>query len=258
MSERKEPNRASWLEGPQVKCSPIAAEQSEPWRLVLLGPPGVGKGTQAQLLHQNLGACHLSTGDAFRTAAHRPLCEQSPSMAAASGCMKRGELVPDGTVWEMVRERSGCLRCRGGFLLDGFPRTLPQAESLQELLERENLRLHAVVNYELPLAEIVERLSGRRTCPACKSVFHTTQQPPRVAGVCDQCGMPLLQREDDRPESVRVRMRAYIENTAPLIEFYRNCGNLLPVAATGTPEEICSRTISDLRNAQRTAERRLA
>jgi adenylate kinase len=146
----------------------------------------------------------------------------------------------------MVRERAACIRCAGGFVLDGFPRTLGQANSLKQLMEGEKIPLTAVVNYELPLAEIVARLSGRRTCEKCKAVFHITGQPPKVEGVCDRCGGRLFQREDDRPESITVRMQAYDRSTAPLIEFYRSLGLLLPIAATGSPDEICARTIAAL------------
>ena len=140
----------------------------------------MGKGTQAELLTERLGACHLSTGDVFRAAGKRRDCDQSPAMKAALDYMRRGELVPDSTVWEMVRERSDCLLHCGGFILDGFPRTLGQAESLKELMEKEKISLSAVVNYELPVNEIVQRLSGRRTCEKCKSVFHVTERPPKV------------------------------------------------------------------------------
>ncbi len=212
----------------------------------MLGAPGVGKGTQALLLSQRLGACHLSTGDVFRAAGGRAECDQSPAMAEALKYMKRGELVPDSTVWEMVHERSGCMRCRGGFILDGFPRTLGQAESLKKLMEDERLPIHAVVNYELPLDEIVARLSGRRTCRQCKAVFHVKTMPPRTAGVCDHCGGELFQRDDDRPESIKVRMEAYERSTKPLIDFYSRLGLLTPVPATGSPEEICARTMAEL------------
>jgi adenylate kinase len=240
-------HRTAWLEGSSSAC-PQPAEAVHTWRLVLLGAPGVGKGTQADLLHQRLGACHLSTGDVFRVAAKRNQCDLTPAMQAAFDYMRRGALIPDSTVWEMVRERSGCLRCRGGFLLDGFPRTLSQAECLERLLENERLPLSAVVNYELPLPEIVERLSGRRTCEQCKAVSHVTRQPSRADGVCDRCGGCLLQREDDRPESVTIRMETYERSTAPLIDFYKSRGLLLPVRATGTPEEICARTTTALEN----------
>lgn len=245
-------DRAAWLQGPSAACSKPGGVES-PWRLVLLGAPGVGKGTQAQLLSQRLGACHLSTGDVFRSAGGRPDCDQSPAMTAALQHMRRGELVPDSTVWEMVREHSGCLHCGGGFILDGFPRTLGQAESLKQLMENEKITLHAVVNYELPLAEIVARLSGRRTCRKCKAIFHVTGQPPKVEGVCDHCGGELFQRDDDRPESITVRMETYERSTTPLIQFYSSLGLLMPVTADGSPEDIYARTISVLDSAGRSA-----
>jgi len=206
----------------------------------------VGKGTQADLLNRCLRACHLSTGDIFRAAKGRAECDLSPAKRAALEYMRRGDLVPDSTVWEMVRERSGCLHCGGGFILDGFPRTLSQAHSLRHLMENEGLALSAVVNYELPVVEIISRLSGRQTCVQCKSVFHATGRPPEVAGMCDRCGGRLFQRDDDRPESIKIRMEAYEQSTAPLIEFYRNLGLLVPIAATGTPEEICEKTLAAL------------
>lgn len=214
----------------------------------------MGKGTQASLLHERLGACHLSTGDVFRAAAGRSECEQTPAMRAAFEHMRRGELVPDTTVWEMVRERSGCIRCGGGFILDGFPRTLAQAEALKLHMESEKLLLSAVVNYELPLVEIVTRLSGRRTCERCKAIFHVTRQPSRQEGVCDHCGGRLFQREDDRPESVTVRLQAYERSTAPLIRFYEDLRLLVSVPATGSPDEICERTVTALEGARSPAK----
>lgn len=246
MNHAANDDRTAWLHGPPAQCRPLGEEVAYPWRIVLLGAPGVGKGTQADLLHRQLKACHLSTGDVFRAAGGRSESEPSPAMKAAQQYMRRGELVPDSTVWEIVRERVSCLRCRGGFVLDGFPRTMVQAEALAALLVSENISLNAVVNYELPLDEIVARLSGRRTCANCKAVFHLTQQPSKTAGRCDHCDGCLVQREDDRPESITVRMEAYRRSTAPLIEFYRALGLLLPVAATGSPEEICARTLTAL------------
>jgi adenylate kinase len=244
--------RAAWLEGPSAVC-PTQPESARPWRLILLGAPGVGKGTQADLLRRHLGACHLSTGDVFRAATRGEGCAPSPAMAAALEYMRRGALVPDTTVWEMIRERSGCLHCRGGFILDGFPRTLMQAESLKRLMEDARLTLDAVLNYELPLGEIVERLSGRRTCEKCKAVFHTTRQPSQIDGICDRCGGRLFQREDDRLEAVTTRMEAYELSTAPLTEFYGKLGLLLPIAATGSPDQICARTLAALQQAPRQA-----
>jgi adenylate kinase len=250
MSALIKSDRIEWLQGPaadsSAHCSEVPAERKNPWRLVLLGAPGVGKGTQAELLTERLQACHLSTGDVFRAAGKRRDCEQSPAMMAALEYMRRGELVPDSTVWEMVRERSHCILHCNGFILDGFPRTLGQAESLRELMEKEKLALSAVVNYELPLDEIVQRLSGRRTCEKCKAVFNIKDRPPKVEAVCDRCGGRLFQREDDRPEAITVRLEAYERSTAPLIEFYKNLGVLMPIAAKGSPDEIMARTMDEM------------
>jgi adenylate kinase len=215
--------------------------------LVLLGAPGVGKGTQAELLSADLGACHLSTGDIFRAAKDLEPSKRTSAMTAALEYMRRGELVPDETVLALLAERSRCLRCPGGFLLDGFPRTVAQAEALEKLLAKHKVKLDAVVNYELPLEQVVSRLSGRRTCPGCKAVFHIDARPPKVKGVCDHCGGSLYQRDDDRPESIRVRMEAYEKSTAPLAEFYRRREMLVPVEAEGTPEEIFERTMTALK-----------
>jgi adenylate kinase len=214
--------------------------------MVLLGAPGVGKGTQAELLCARLGACHLSTGDIFRAAKGLESCQRTPALTAALDFMRRGDLVPDETVLALVAERLECLRCAGGFLLDGFPRTVAQAEALEHLLTGEQMNLDAVLSYELPLEQVVARLSGRRTCPDCKAVFHIEARPPKVAGVCDHCGGKLYQREDDRPESIRVRMEAYERSTAPLTDFYRSRKVLLSISADGSPEEIFERTLQAL------------
>ena len=237
-------DRAAWLKAGTAVCSnPPRKTPAKAWRLVLLGAPGVGKGTQADLLNQRLGSCHLSTGDVFRAAKGLPDGQRSPAMEEALDYMKRGELVPDQTVLDMVGERLRCLHCRGGFLLDGFPRTVAQAEALEKLMLHEEVAMTAVLNYELPLEEIVARISGRRTCSKCKAVYHVTSRPPRTADVCDNCGGKLFQREDDRPESVRVRMAAYEKSTRPLIKFYRERGLLVPIIAGGTPEETFRRTM---------------
>jgi adenylate kinase len=216
-------------------------------RLVLLGAPGVGKGTQAELLSERLGACHLSTGDIFRAAKTLGECERTPTMDRALDYMRRGELVPDEIVLSLVSERSGCLRCRGGFLLDGFPRTVAQAEALDELLAKSDAALEVVVNYSMPIEKIVARLSGRRTCSLCKAVFHLEARPPKMESVCDQCGSGLYQREDDRPEAIRVRMDAYEKSTSPLTEYYQRQGLLVSIVAEGTPEEIYQRTLEAFR-----------
>ena len=245
MTVPNKPTRAAWLQGPSGRCETVPNGQFLPWRIVLLGAPGVGKGTQADLLNQRLLACHLSTGDVFR-AATRSEGELSPAMKEALRYMRRGELVPDTTVWELVQERGVCLHCAGGFILDGFPRTPAQAVSLKQFMDKDGLGLTAVVSYELPQSEIVARLGGRRTCEKCKAVYHITERPPKVEGSCDRCEGALFQREDDRAEAIKVRLEAYDRSTAPLIEFYRKAGLLLQVSAAGTPEEIYERTVPEL------------
>jgi adenylate kinase len=227
-------DRRSWFKGSNEACSVPPAPRKRPYRLVLLGPPGVGKGTQAERLCETLGTCHLSTGDVFRAAQCSD--DRSPALQEALDAMARGELVGDDLVVSMVRERVGCLRCGGGFLLDGFPRTVRQAEALDEMLRENGVSLDAVLSYELPIDEIVDRLGGRRTCGQCKAVYHVTARPPAVSGVCDQCGGTLIQRDDDRPESIRVRMQAYRESTSPLID----------IPADGTPEAILERSLAKL------------
>jgi adenylate kinase len=222
--------------------------------LVLLGAPGIGKGTQAELLCKGLGTCHLSTGDVFRGAKSLDPCERSPALDSALQFMRRGDLVPDSTVLDMVKERLRCLTCQGGFLLDGFPRTVVQAEALSQMLREQHVFLEAVLSYDLPLDQVVARLSGRRTCAKCKAVFHVTGRPSKKEGICDHCGGELFQRDDDRPEAIRVRMQAYEKSTAPLIEYYQSLGLLVSIPADGTPEQIYERSVAAL-NARAVAGR---
>jgi adenylate kinase len=244
------PDRLAWLKGGSACCNPPAKAAPAPWRLVLLGAPGVGKGTQADILCERLGACHLSTGDVLRAASKSDGCGLSPALQTALEGMRRGELVTDETILDIVGERGRCLRCCGGFVLDGFPRTVAQAEALERLLKREEVELDAVFDYELPIDEIVARLAGRRVCPKCKAVYHTTGHPPQTEGVCDKCGGTLVQREDDRPEAIRTRMRVYAESTAPLLDWYGQRGLLVTVPARGTPDEIYARTWERCRKAR--------
>jgi adenylate kinase len=167
-------------------------------------------------------------------------------MAAALAAMRRGELVSDELVMSMVRERFGCLRCHGGFLLDGIPRTLAQAETLEHILGELGVALDAVLSYELPLHEIVDRIGGRRICAICNAVYHSTARPPAKYATCDHCSGALIQRDDDRPDAVRVRMQTYIEATRPLTEFYAERKKLISISAKGQPDEIIEHSLQSL------------
>lgn len=236
-------DRSAWLHGPEHCCQQPPPHVEHPRRIVLLGAPGIGKGTQAALLSSAIGACHLSTGDIFRLARATSPRGLTPAMHVAVERMTRGELVSDETVLQIVRERLRCLTCRGGFLLDGFPRTVPQAAALEVLLQREGIRIDAVVSYDLSELELIARIGGRRTCPVCKAVFHTQLRPPKRTRFCDVCGTELVVRDDDLPAAVHIRQQSYLESTTPLLAFYGEQGLLLHVSAVGSPEEVFTRTL---------------
>lgn len=205
-------------------------------RLILLGPPGAGKGSQAKVLCEEFKIPHISTGDMFREA-YKAGTELGA--AAHDRYWGKGELVPDGITIGLVRERLSRQDCRRhGFLLDGFPRTLPQAEALEGLLKKRSLKLDAVLSFEVPEEELIGRLTGRRTCPKCNAMFHVTGNPPKKAGICDKCGAGLIQRSDDNEATIRNRLKVYNEQTAPLKDFYGKRGLLREVRAPqpATPE----------------------
>ncbi len=203
-------------------------------KIVLLGPPGAGKGTQAVRLAQDDGLRHLSTGDALREAVKAG----TEVGLKARSYMDSGALVPDEVVIGIIEE---CLRDDGpdaSHLFDGFPRTAAQAEALDELLSRLDSRLDAVVYFDTPEDVVIKRLSGRRTCRKCGANFHAEFMPPKKDMICDKCGGELYQREDDRPESVRNRLRTYQAQTAELIGYYRGKNLLREVAAERGPDEV--------------------
>ena len=194
-------------------------------RLVLLGPPGSGKGTQAKLLAARLGMAHISTGDILREAVRTG----TALGRQVRPFMERGTYVPDELVSALVRERLSRDDAPKHFLLDGYPRTRAQAEALDRLLAEIGLALDAVVYLDVPDEIIVHRITGRRVCPACGAVYHVENQAPRQAGICDGCGAELIQREDDREETVRERLRVFRQTVPEVVAYYAHQGNLLTV-----------------------------
>ena len=203
-------------------------------KLVLLGPPGAGKGTQASALAARYSVPHISTGDILRDA----VSGGTGLGRKAEGFMDRGELVPDDLVVAMVAERLEKEDCGRGWLLDGFPRSTGQAEALDGRLGGNS---YLVVYFDAPEDVVVERLSGRRGCEDCGRIYHVKFNPPREESTCDRCGGRLSQRDDDTAETVRARLETYEERTAPLKERYEKSGKLLAVDASGTPDEIAER-----------------
>ena len=203
-------------------------------RLILLGPPGSGKGTQAKLLSERLGLAHISTGDILREA----IARNTPTGLLAKPYMLNGQLVPDALVNDVINERFRREDRPERFVLDGYPRTLAQAAAFDAVLRQQFLDLRAVALLVVDDEEIVRRLSQRWTCPRCKATYHTTSKPPRAPGVCDACGTALVQRDDDKEETVRRRLQAYRQSTMELIPHYRAQGLLREVAGAGGIEAI--------------------
>jgi len=242
MAEQERVEKGSWLQGHPGRCLRNEAHPQRPLRMVLLGPPGVGKGTQANYISEWYQSCQLSTGDVFRAARCCKSDEMSPILRMAMERMDKGELVSDDTVIEMVKERSHCLTCEYGFLLDGFPRTAAQAEALDEVLLGLGLSLDAVINYTLNDEEIVRRLSGRITCRTCNKTFHKEFNPPDPEKPCADGGCDLYQRDDDQPEAIRTRLRNYHASTEPLEQYYAERGLLVTVVADAPPPAVFKRT----------------
>jgi adenylate kinase len=212
-------------------------------RVVLVGPPGAGKGTQAQFISSHLSIPKISTGDIFRynVSAGTELGRQ------AKAYMDRGDLVPDEVTIAMVEARLAEDDAQSGFLLDGFPRTVPQAETLRKLLADWDTKLDVVLELVVEDDEVVRRLSGRRTCRRCGRIWHVLFEPPARPGQCDDCGGELFQRDDDQEETIRHRLDVYAQQTQPLIAYYADDGILLGIDATGPVEEITARAMAALR-----------
>ncbi|HXH27635.1 MAG TPA: adenylate kinase [Candidatus Polarisedimenticolia bacterium] len=215
------------------------AVRSRAARLVLFGAPGVGKGTQAARIRQRVGLTHIASGDMLREA----MRQATESGERIRAIVEAGGLVPDELVGEMIEERLGRPDTRNGFLLDGFPRTVPQADLLDRILASRGVALDAVVNIVVPEADIVGRLAGRRVCPGCGATYHVRSQPPRAEGVCDVCGSGLDRRGDDQEASVLRRLRTYHEQTEPLVERYERAGLLRTVDGRGSVDEVYGRIV---------------
>lgn len=213
-----------------------------PTYIVLLGPPGAGKGTQAQIVSARLGLPHISSGDIFR----ENLKNQTELGIHAKGFIDRGELVPDDVTIGMIRERLSRPDCQSGALLDGFPRTPQQAEALVGILAEYNGRVAAVPYINVPEAVLIERLTGRWTCRASGHIFHEKFSPPRQPGRCDHDGSDLYQREDDKAETVSRRIRVYFEQTMPLIDYYRRKGLLVELDGRQSIEKVSADLLAAL------------
>ncbi len=212
-------------------------------RIVLVGPPGAGKGTQAQFIASHLAIPKISTGDIFRYNVSRG----TPLGRKAKGYMERGDLVPDEVTIAMVRDRLSEDDAQAGFLLDGFPRNVPQAETLEKMLSEWEARLDVVLELVVDDDEVVRRLSGRRTCHQCGRVWHVLFDPPARRDTCDDDGSELFQRDDDREETIRHRLDVYQDQTSPLVAYYADQAILLGIDATGPVEEVTDRALSSLR-----------
>lgn len=190
--------------------------------IILMGPPGAGKGTLAKQLKESLSLVHISTGDMFRDA----IKAQTELGKLAQSYINKGDLVPDDVTIGLVKERLSQKDCEGGFLLDGFPRTLPQAEALSEITKEINRPIDVVVNLDCDNEELVRRISGRRVCKNCGAPYHIVTMKPKVEGVCDLCGGELYQRKDDNEEALKVRLEHYVSETKPLLDYYDKLGLL--------------------------------
>ena len=213
-------------------------------RLVLVGPPGAGKGTQAQYVAEHLDVPKISTGDIFRA----NVSNGTPLGVLAKQFMDRGDLVPDDITIDMVRDRLQQPDARTGFLLDGFPRTVPQAQVLDDLLrETSYSKVDVVLELVVDDDEVIRRLSGRRTCRTCNHIWHVAFDPPQKEGICDLDGGELYQRDDDQAETITNRLEVYAESTAPLVAYYASRGVLIGIDATGPVDDVTQRAIAALR-----------
>lgn len=211
-------------------------------RLVLLGPPGAGKGTQAAGIVEKYNIPHISTGDIFR----KNIKEGTELGKKAKGFMDQGLLVPDELVVEIVKDRLTHEDCQDGFLLDGFPRTVSQADSLNSELESMNIKLDKVINIDVSKEELIKRAVGRRICKECGATYHVDFNPPKKSGVCDVCGGTLYQRDDDNEETVTKRIEVYMDQTKPLIDYYKEKGILVDIDGSQAIDKVFSDIVESL------------
>lgn len=211
-------------------------------RLVFLGAPGAGKGTQAKKLVEKYGIPQISTGDLLRAA----VANETPLGKEAKAYMDKGELVPDPVVLGMVKDRISQDDCKKGFILDGFPRNVIQAEALDKMLSEMNIPLDLALNLDVPFDDLMKRLTGRRTCKSCGQMYNIYYSPPKVDGKCDKCGGELFQRDDDKEETIRKRLEVYRAQTEPLIDYYSKKGAFRSISGTGSIEEIFNSTCAVL------------
>jgi len=210
--------------------------------MILLGPPGAGKGTQAKKLVDKYDIPQISTGDILRAAVKN----QTSMGLKAKSYMDKGSLVPDEVVVGIIRDRLKEEDCQKGYILDGFPRTVPQADELKKALKEMGQSIDAVLSISVPDEELILRLTGRRTCKECGAGFHVQYKKPKEEGICDQCGGPLIQRDDDKEETIKNRLSVYNQQTEPLIRYYSEEGSLEEISGTGSIDEIFSRIVSVL------------
>lgn len=203
-------------------------------KIVMLGVPGAGKGTQAKKIAAKYNVPHISTGDIFRA----NIKEGTELGNKAKSYMDQGLLVPDELTLELVMDRFAKDDCRNGYVLDGFPRTIPQAEALYNALKAKGEKMDYAINVAVPDEKIIDRMSGRRACVACGGTFHVVYNPTKVEGICDLCGGKLILRDDDKPETVQKRLNVYHEQTQPLIDYYKNEGILMEVDGTQDVEDV--------------------
>lgn len=216
----------------------------------LFGPPGSGKGTQAKILVQSLGVPQLSTGDMLREA----IRQNSTLGTQAKEFMNKGQLVPDSLMIELIRNRIQLPDCKNGFMLDGFPRTVAQAEALDEMLQAQKLRMDHVVSFVVDRKELVERLSGRLVCSKCGASYHEKTKLPANSGICDVCRGSVIKRDDDKPSVVETRLETFLASTKPVEDFYRTRGRLREVNAQGSESEIYDRILKAIGRAPERAK----